>query len=750
MDSLGQKSRLIALLLYVGLLFVASRLALSSWIPPTTQKGLWFYSGLAALLLGNLIITPYYTKPADAISNAVASIVGLLAVNVWPLSTATAFDKFIWSTTTAYVTMVLVISILAIVLKDASSDFWRNTSRSLFVLSNSIGSPRAVFSVIFLFALVAFHRESSREFLLIGLAWALTVALQPFEAIFSLCARILEIWRRRKFATLIGSVVGHEAPGVVMIRERPDSQVAFGDALAVAHDDGKCGLAVAIDRVGFADGRWLRALHLSLPKETVAILERLNPTRIARDLLAMRIEPAAFGIEPDPLGIWARRSALVGFVASETSLSKLVIEVVRTDLGLEEGRLLEVKIGSVAVLSQVINGLTREEVLQQKNTRGFVRAEAKKIGSWNDALRRFEVVRWVPQPNAPVFLVERTAVNQTREMIGHFLGTNYSVSVDPVPLVTHNCAILGILGVGKSFLTLELVERLLQAGIKVICLDLTNQYAQELAPFHDNAAELAETAALNAIGETGRENFQQNVEEGGSVSAFTEELRRYLQAFLDPVNNVRLKIINPLTFEVWQQDSRLFNNRATMASLTPTEVTRIISEVTLEILQGQGMTDTARCCLVFEEAHSLIPEWNAVASEGDQTATNGTAKAILQGRKYGLGCIVVTQRTANVTKSILNQCNTVFARRVFDSTGMEFLKNYVGEDYAAVLSTLEDRHAVVFGRASSCRNPVLVRLNDRQEFLRIFRAPAVPQVVELGDAQRDAEVAGVERAAPPE
>ncbi len=398
------------------------------------------------------------------------------------------------------------------------------------------------------------------------------------------------------------------------------------------------------------------------------------------------------------------------------------------DLDLEEGRLVDVRIRSVPVLYQIINGLTREEILQQKNTRGFVRAEAKKIGTWNDRLQRFEVVRWIPQPNTPVFLVGRAAVNPTREMIGHFPGTNHPVAINPSSLVTHNCAVLGILGVGKSFLTLELIERLLIAGIKVICLDLTNQYAQALALFHDDAEQAMETAALNAIGEAGRENFQQNVEEGGSIVAFREEFRRYLSAFLAPGNNGRLKIINPLAFEVWQQDSRLFQNRASMASLTPTEITRLISEITLEILQEQGMTDTARCCLVFEEAHSLIPEWNAVASEGDQSATNGTAKAILQGRKYGLGCIVVTQRTANVTKSILNQCNTVFALRVFDSTGMEFLKNYVGEDYAAVLSTLEDRHAVVFGRASSCRNPVLVRLNDREDFLRMFRAPAVPQI----------------------
>jgi DNA helicase HerA-like ATPase len=163
-----------------------------------------------------------------------------------------------------------------------------------------------------------------------------------------------------------------------------------------------------------------------------------------------------------------------------------------------------------------------------------------------------------------------------------------------------------------------------------------------------------------------------------------------------------------------------------MATLTPTEITRIITEKALEVLQGQGMVDRARCCVVYEEAHSLIPEWNAVASDGDKTATNGTAKAILQGRKFGLGCLVITQRTANVTKSILNQCNTVFGLRVFDATGMEFLKNYIGEDYAGVLSTLEDRHAVVFGRASSCRDPVLTRLNDRADFIRTFREPKPP------------------------
>jgi hypothetical protein len=134
------------------------------------------------------------------------------------------------------------------------------------------------------------------------------------------------------------------------------------------------------------------------------------------------------------------------------------------------------------------------------------------------------------------------------------------------------------------------------------------------------------------------------------------------------------------------------------------------------------MTDKARVCLVFEEAHSLVPEWNFVTEENDQHAASRTARAILQGRKYGFGCILVTQRTANVSKTILNQCNTIFAMRSFDETGEKFLSNYIGSKYSSKLPTLQERQAIFFGRASSCENPVMIRLNDQADFRRVFRA----------------------------
>lgn len=724
-SSIGQRGRLIILLMYLGGLLVASWAALGSWIPPTSERGIWFYAALAALLLGSLLVTPFFTKPADAISYAVASLVTLLAVNAWGASSTSGFDRFTWSAAMLYVILVLAAAVLAISLKDSPRPFAQKSARSALLLADAGGSPRAVFSAVFFFALITYHRSDPREYLIIGLAWALFVGLRPLETIANLWARWRIVWVTQQDLARLGEVVGHEAPGLVLIREDPDSSARFGDMIFARTESGKPGLLIALDHVGFASGRWLRAIHLKTATIDTAVLHDASVARAIAEGSAF--SAAAGSVTSESSGLADDTNGrLIGLVASDTNVGQLQIELVRADLDLQEGSLVEVEIGGRPVLYQVIKGLTKEEVLQEKNTRGFVRAQAKKIGSWNNARRSFDPVPWLPQPNQAVLLVRPKQEAVEKNAIGHFPGTSYPVSIDPHFLVTHNAAILGILGVGKSYLALELVERMIGAGMKVVCLDLTNQYAEELGPFLDVAAEAAARNELEKIGPAGKTNMKKNVEEGGSVREFTAKMKEQLGAFLNKENAQKLRILNPAQFEVWRQDSKPFQDQASMATLTPTEITRIITESTLEVLQSQGMTEQARCCVVYEEAHSLIPEWNAVASDGDKTATNGTAKAILQGRKFGLGCLVITQRTANVTKSILNQCNTVFGLRVFDATGMEFLKNYIGEDYAGVLSTLEDRHAVVFGRASSCRDPVLTRLNDRADFIREFREPKPP------------------------
>lgn len=70
----------------------------------------------------------------------------------------------------------------------------------------------------------------------------------------------------------------------------------------------------------------------------------------------------------------------------------------------------------------------------------------------------------------------------------------------------------------------------------------------------------------------------------------------------------------------------------------------------------------------------------------------------------------------NISKSILNQCNTIFALRIFDDTGKNFLENYIGMDYANVLPTLEERHVVAVGKALKLKQPIILQLNNRENF----------------------------------
>ena len=145
-----------------------------------------------------------------------------------------------------------------------------------------------------------------------------------------------------------------------------------------------------------------------------------------------------------------------------------------------------------------------------------------KIGIWNAAESRFLRAQWLPDPNSAVFLAAPAAVTPLPiEAVGRFPGTSYTARISNVSaLVTHNTAILGILGIGKTMLSLELVERMIAEGIKVICLDLTNQYEAQLAEFFDPVSLNQEREQFNQVGENGSGNVQLNVEEGGSINEF--------------------------------------------------------------------------------------------------------------------------------------------------------------------------------------------------------------------------------------
>ncbi len=714
----SQGTRLLIAFLYVFILLLTSKYLFASFFPPIAGKGLWFYAGLSSLILNSQLITPFYTKPADSITFSVTAIIGISLVSDW--FSWTDLERVTFLICLSVPILVLFTSISAIVLKDSSSKLSSRIGRTASFFSSSFGDAKIVFSCVFLFAIILYHLENAKEILVLFIVWSFLVLIRPEESFYKILGALKDIWSEKISERVIGNIIAYQTPNVVLIEQFGTSMNNFGSGLFINDSRSPFRVAFSVGYIGYQDKLMLKAVSI----DNYCDLERVKKfrPRLTPNQTALTLGEAIYKSFSDDDHIEKMKDTFVGLISENSSTSVIQFHVL-FERDIEEGRLVEARIRDKDVLFQIIEGLTKEDIIRDKNRFGYSVAKAKKLGSWNNDARKFDKVSWIPEMNSPVFLSEEKQASIEVDTIGHFPRSEYTVQIKDIDkLITHNTAILGILGIGKSMLSIELVERMIAVNKKVICIDLTDQYANELSAFY--ASDLEETKIQElkeVVRNGGKDNVQRNVEEGGGINEFSIELEKQLREFLNPDNDSYLKIYNPSEFEIWRQSGGMYNNQAAMASLTPTELTQLISEIVLKICQEMGMTDKGRVCLVYEEAHSLIPEWNSVATEGDKAATNATSRSILQGRKFGLGCLLVTQRTANVTKTILNQCNSIFAMRTFDDTGKAFLANYIGQEYSDMLSSLKERQAVFYGRSSSCEDPVLIRLNDRDDFTTVFR-----------------------------
>jgi hypothetical protein len=676
-------------------LLVLARFLNGRLFPPFGIKGLWFYAALAFLVLGELVIEPFFTTPKEAIANGVALLIGAASASLSGAEVSSTTLRVGRAFLFGYALLVIAVSIWAIVFNGKPS-FLGRTAKNASAMTGRLGTARWVFSgLLFAVGYAAFAQQGA-QLALLYLTWFAIAVLHPVEWLVTWLRRS----QPREGAT--GVVVDVEDPRVVIARLASGSRYRLG-ARALVGDPPIQGTVVDVTTV------------LSQPR-----------VRISLD------EPAIVRSD-GPVRITTESTSVIGHVSPGTSLDELVVDTAVSvgESGLREGRLLSASIGGTLALFQV----TRASVISRSDAgviRDLVHISARKLGSWNEDQTGFEPVAWIPDPGAPVAVLDIQRVEFEASRIGHVPGTRYGISIDLHRAVSHNTAILGILGVGKTHLAWELTKRILVAGIKVVVLDITGRYAAHFVEVFSPDTEDAIARRIENAIQSEYVNRDVQDDEAGNIVRFREVMLETLTEFFE--GDARLLILNPNRFRVSRMDGRPFNGRAnSMADLTMVEVTRLVAETILRIAQemdaeergapgtpanGDPPVEQARVCLVLEEGHSLVPEWNSVANETERLAVNGSARAILQGRKYGFGCLLITQRTANVTKSILNQCNTVFALRNYDATGMGFLENYVGPTHARLIASLEDREAVVFGRASSCTAPIMLRLNDAEEFRR--------------------------------
>lgn len=114
--------------------------------------------------------------------------------------------------------------------------------------------------------------------------------------------------------------------------------------------------------------------------------------------------------------------------------------------------------------------------------------------------------------------------------------------------------------------------------------------------------------------------------------------------------------------------------------------------------------------LICEEAHRYAPRGDEAAF---QPAIQALARIAKEGRKYGVGLGLVSQRPSELADSILSQCNTLIALRMSNEQDQNFLRRALPDSarsLVSVLPTLRTQEALVVGEGTVV--PVRLRFRD--------------------------------------
>lgn len=100
--------------------------------------------------------------------------------------------------------------------------------------------------------------------------------------------------------------------------------------------------------------------------------------------------------------------------------------------------------------------------------------------------------------------------------------------------------------------------------------------------------------------------------------------------------------------------------------------------------------------VVMEEAHSYLND------NFDGAASIITQRIVKEGRKYGIGAMIVSQRPSEINSTILSQCGTFFAMRLSNATDRSHVTGALSDNLEGLtnmLPILRTGEAIVLGEA---------------------------------------------------
>ena len=131
-------------------------------------------------------------------------------------------------------------------------------------------------------------------------------------------------------------------------------------------------------------------------------------------------------------------------------------------------------------------------------------------------------------------------------------------------------------------------------------------------------------------------------------------------------------------------------------------IVSLVARLTFSLQQWRAPDKRHPIALFCDEAHLYIPE----GSRGD--AANEVSISIFEriakeGRKYGVGLVVISQRPSEVNRTVLSQCNNVISMRLTNAEDQGVIRRLLPDSlggFSDLLPILDTGEAIVVGDAS--------------------------------------------------
>lgn len=136
----------------------------------------------------------------------------------------------------------------------------------------------------------------------------------------------------------------------------------------------------------------------------------------------------------------------------------------------------------------------------------------------------------------------------------------------------------------------------------------------------------------------------------------------------------------------------------------------LVARIIFSVQQWTSKANQHPICLFCDEAHLYIPE-RTNQDAGAELGLRSFERIAKEGRKYGVSLAVISQRPAEVNRTVLSQCNNFISLRLSNAEDQAVIKKLLPDNLAGitdVLPILDIGEALIVGDASLLPTRVLI------------------------------------------